>query len=252
MADEKEGTAVAEPVVEQKPPEPEKPPFTLEDVKNLIVEERKAMEIENQKTFKGIQRVVDKKDREISGLKSQLSNPAGNVTGLKELADAIESGDANALAKAKAVIAQAETEAKRQSQFQYQERIISENQTKFNEVIEKAGLDIDDPRLVSYELAFEQAKQTGDFTMPEKTLNKLLKTITPAEAKKEEPKVDIDAEVTKRVNAKLVELGVLKADGGAVAGGADSWKRIRDSFIADPNNPKIREAYLKSRRDRGI
>lgn len=225
---------VEQPIKEPETPQ-EKPQLTEEYVKQLIAEERKAMQEESQKTYKGIQRVVAQKDKEIQTLKGQLSNPQGNVTGFKELLDAVEKGDADSLARAKQVIAQAEMEANRNKQLQYQERVIGERQNEFNDLIEKAGLEADDPRLTPYELAFELAKQTGDFEVPKKTLTKILKTVTPPPVKEEkkEPTINIEEEVEKRLKQRMIEEGLLKSDTGVVnTGNPRAVSQALDDYIS--------------------
>lgn len=43
-----------------------------------------------------------------------------------------------------------------------------------------------------------------------------------------------------------------KPDSGVTTGGGVGWKEIRDAYIANPNDPTIRAAYLIERRKRGL
>jgi len=240
MADEKEGTTQVEPVVtpttnvEQVVKEPEKTTFTLEDVKRLIAED-------GEVRFKGLQRVIAKKDSEIKTLKETPTNADTNVdvTTLRKILNTVKAsgGDEATIKEAEEALSQAERKVKMASQLTYQQRIINENQTKFNDLIEKAGLDLEDSILNNYELAFEMAKQTGDFSVPERILNKTLKGVKPvADVKAEvkvEPKVDVEAEVQKRLNAELVKRGLLKTDTGAVTGINPSKPKLDELLKAD-------------------
>lgn len=238
MGDEKEGTVPNEPVggtanppVEQAVKEPEKPSFTMEDIRKMIAEEAEKIKIDG---YKQSQRVIDKKDKEIAALKKQTTNAEANVDlgVLRDLALAIETGDEKAVAKAKEAINVAEKKAAEAKQFSYQQKIISDNTAKFNELIEKAGVDPDDPRLVPYEVALNTAiKVDGDFTVPEKVLGKILKTVTPPVEKKEERKVitlseeELEKKIQERVEAEKAKLKALKSDAGAVAGGNTSGRK---------------------------
>jgi hypothetical protein len=43
---------------------------------------------------------------------------------------------------------------------------------------------------------------------------------------------------------------ILKADSGVTTGGSSDYNTIRDAYIANPNNPKVRADYMKARRER--
>ena len=245
MADEKEGTVTPEPVVaptptpEQPVPEPEKAPapFTLEDVRKMIQEE-------NATAFKGLQRVIAKKDKEIQSLKATPTNTEPNVdiATLRKVLNSVKvsGGDENSIREAEEALTQAEVKVKMASQLTYQQKVISENQTKFNDLIENAGLETDDSRLSNYEIAFEMAKQTGDFSVPERILAKTLKNITPLKVEvKDEVKPMSEEEINKRAEAKAQELfkkmqidkGLLKTDTGA-AGGASVAGKLTPEMVS--------------------
>jgi hypothetical protein len=253
MGDEKEGTVPNEPVVgqanqpvEQAVKEPEKTPFTMEDVRKMIAEEAEKIKIDG---YKQSQRAIDKKDKEIAALKKQTTNAEANVDlgVLKDLALAIETGDEKAVAKAKEAISVAEKKAAEAKQFSYQQKIISENTAKFNDIIEKAGIDADDPRLVPYEVALNTAiKVDGDFTVPERVLGRLLKTVTPP-VNKTENKVEkktitlteeeLNQKIQTALDAEKVKQKTLKSDAGAVAGGNASGRKptIEELRAASPS-----------------
>ena len=232
MADENEGTVTSEPttevktevVAEQKPTEPEKP-LTMKEVREYIEEE-------NKKTFKGLQRVIAQKDKEIQTLKTTPVNVDTNtdVSAMRAMVEALKAslgeGDPSVIKAEKSLsfteqkIAEAKWEAQKKT-------IISEKQATFNKMIEDAGLDPEDPRLIPYEVTLNTAiKVDGDFSVPEKTLNKILKTVKP-EKVEESVKPMSQEEIEKRANelaeAKYQKLlkdkGLLKTDTGAVGSG---------------------------------
>ncbi len=231
MEEPKEGTAVNEPVaetpnqpVEQPIVEPEKTSFTMDDVRKLIQEEAANI-------GKGYQRVIAKKDNELKALKATTNaEPNVDVGTLRKIVSALTAsgGDETAVADAERSLDEAEKKVKMASQLTYQQKVISDNLKKCEETIEKAGLTEDDPRLVNYELAFEMAKQTGDFSVPERVLNKIIKTVPVQKEEKKEVKMseeEIEKRVAERLKQEVAKLKNLKSDAGAVAGGGASGRK---------------------------
>ena len=241
MVEPKEETQVVEPEVaavteEQSPKESEKLPFTLEQeafVQKLFTEK-----------FKGIQRVVNTKDKEIKALKEQVAKEPDRDNSQAELYKAVlqvieDGGDPDSIKKAKMVFQEAERKAAQNTQLTRQTRIINERRTEFEKTIEDAGLDVDDPRLIPYDLSFNHAMDTGDFDQskgsPKNVLSRLLKTITPP-IEGDKPMTS-DVEIQKMVDAKvrqeLIDRGVLKTDSGAVSGSSAGKQIYTQTEIND-------------------
>ena len=53
-------------------------------------------------------------------------------------------------------------------------------------------------------------------------------------------------------NSQTKQPPIKRADSGATTGGSSDFKSIRDTWIADPNNLKKKQAYLEARREKGL
>jgi hypothetical protein len=255
MEEPKEGTVAQEPVNPEPPvTEPEKTTFTIEDVKRLVAEEAAKFE---EQGYKKSQRALDRKDKEIATLKGTPANVDTNVDAMRKVVKALKAsgGDESAIKEAEDALNEADVKVKAASQLTYQQRIINENQNKFNDLIEKSGLDPEDSRLSNYDLAFEMAKQNGDFTVPERILNKIIKSVPP-KVTKDEVKPMSEEEIKKRVDegikAEMIKRGLLKSDVGAVSGASTGTRiyteeQIQDRSFWEANKDDIRLAQREGR-----
>jgi hypothetical protein len=261
MAEVKDGTLPVEPTNEvqqtQEPEsqEPEKP-LTAAEVRKLMAD---GLTAAREEGYKQSQRVIARREAEIKVLKERKPQPATGVSPdlLTKMLSAVETGDQNAITAARIAIANAEAKVKEVEQLNYQTIIIEENRSKFADIIEKAGIDPEDPRLVTFDVAFETALTTGRFDKVESVLNKVLKGIAPTApvpAPVAKPVVTEDAEFERRFQERKrrEELGV--PDTGAVAKGSSgigkriyTQEEIRDPAIWAANKDDIRKAQGEGR-----
>lgn len=185
--------------------------ITRDDL-NKIKEEAKA-EALNQ--YKGIQRVIDKVQRENKTLKEQLSKIQSQPADLDAVYETLESnaraaGDTEAAAKI-AILRDAEAKRKQNSaatsKFIEQDRIIQEEREKLEVRMNEAGLDPDDPKFDRVWAEFKVAANTdGNFTEANRLLDKRI-------GKKAEEKAEVKAVETEKQMRERIEREVLEKHG---------------------------------------
>jgi hypothetical protein len=210
--------------LEQKQPESEvKQDVTGEtkevsDLDKLKAELLGEIDKRTTESTKGLQRVIAKKDQQIKELTEKLSKTQSQSTEdyLKVLEEkARQEEDTKTLAYIEHIKRQKETEL----QLSKQEQIAQEKKDELETRIRESGEDPDDPKYASVFLAWEVAEaKDGKFERATKILDKLLPTSDTKAKKPTEKSIDVDAEVTRRVNEELKKRGLLVVEDGVPAG----------------------------------
>ena len=218
---EQEQVAEITELPEEETPEPQEvKTFTQEEVDAI----REEIKREEQRSIKGLQRVVSKKDQQIQELRRRPAHVEDTTTIELQLqsardAEAERRTTDGEYAKKDPAIPRLEAELARRIAAQetakmkdYRESIISGEREKLETRITEAGFDPDDER---FEDAFEMwdiSKLDGQFDRAHRKLDRILKTIKTPEAKAES-----NAETKRK---EMLTKGTGKVDG--IAGGGSS------------------------------
>jgi hypothetical protein len=249
-------------------PEPPKT-LTQEEVNQLIENATQKARDEEFQKYKGIQRVIAQKDKEIATLKNvSTSYPANTTSNLEPYkvmveemeAHARETGETNPrVAQMRALIAEEERKTNAEKQRREVEQYTQTWKEKLEAKIAEAGLTPEDEKFDDVWESFDVSyKLDGKFERAEKKLDRILKGVSKVpEVKKTEVKPDDDLE--KKVQARLAEEKrkwmqenhLLETETSAPSAAMKQWKDIEANYIADPDKPANREAYLRARRERG-
>jgi len=164
-----------------------------------------AIREEEQEKYKGIQRVVSQKDKEIQSLKTQPQNPqSGVTTGMIDLMKKQADGDPETLSNIRTLEVQLAQERQNLEAQQRQNAVLQENQAekaKFDAKIIAAGFDPNDDLFIDVDESFEQASiVTGRFDLVERKLDRILKA-----NKKTTAKVETEKEKEERIERQVQE-----------------------------------------------
>jgi len=245
-----------------KESETQEKPITLADLERIKQEAKS----EALSEYKGIQRVLDKVQKENKRLKEQIgkTQPTSDLSGMYDVmeAQARANGDSEMLAK----IAQyKENDKRKQQQFAYeqqlarQQELVAFEREKLESRIQESGLDPDDPKFDRVWAEFKLAASTdGDFTEASRLLDKRIGKESKVEskpvAKTETPsKPETEAEIEERVRRKIYEeLKLTKPEGVSPSGTRGriySAKEIEKMPLAEYNKMRddIRAAWAEGR-----
>jgi len=232
-----------EPIEEETPVEAQTKTYTQEELEAQIAQAKE----EEQNKYKGYQRVVSAREREIERLKMQVAQPTSHADELllEELeARQTELGETNPrIAKLRAEIAKEKQREAQQAQIQWQERMTQEWRDKFDQRIKEAGLDPDNEKFDDFHDAFEDAQEDGRFGKAERKLNRILAT-----KPKEKPVTDdkyaklLDEEKRKWME----EQGLLVTNAGGPSASSPSVKEATAKFArGELTEEQARKAGVK-------
>ena|SRR3990167_1046390 len=125
--------------------------------------------------------------------------------------------------------------------------VVEMRQKEISNLLEEAQIEDKDSRLEKAVLLW-QAGKVDDSVKEVRRITREATKIKEAAATAEH----IRAEVQKGLQEAIEKAGLKKFPGGEPAGGALAYRQIADQFTENPNDPVIREAYLKARRARGL
>lgn len=227
-----------EPVVELTP-EAQTKTYTQQELDVLVARAKQ----EEEDKYKGFQRVVSAREKEIETLKQKVAQPsrASKATEviLEELkARQAEEGIVNPR------IAQLEAEIAREKQLEWQTQVTQQYEARFNQRIKDAGLDPNDETLEDFRDALEDAKEDGRFGKAERKLDKILTTIKPPEPKEKVTETEEDKFSKRLEEAKrqwMEEQGLLKTETGGPS--ASSGKVILMEDIKGMSPDEYRKAF---------
>ena len=202
--------------------------------------------------YKGLQRTIGQKDAE---LKKQ-ANIDSRIDTINErielLATAYASGKAteedmgNVPKEDRTKVLDQLKQMRQKEIAEKQQNEMGKKGLEYKEKVEAAGLTEKDEAY--WEI--EGLVRNGQFQLADIKINKLeASKVTKPEVKSGLEKKETDEEIFTRI-AK--QKGLLKTDNVTPAGGTKQWKQIRDAYVANPNDMKVREEYLKARRERGL
>jgi len=257
MAGKKEEVEpVVEATEEEVKPEVQTKTLSQEELDTLIQEAKTQGKAEAEETYKGIQRVLAKKDEEIIALK-QLSQDKGRGVSmapykimLEEMEARQDFGEPNPrIAQLKSLITEEEQKDATSKQAREIEQYTQTWKEKLEGKITQVGLSPDDEQFddvwESFDLTY---KVDGKFERAEKKLDRILKGVKPME------KTDNDFE--ERLKAEkltwMKEHGLLEKETADPSAAALSDRKIQDDFTENPNDPKVRERYLQWRREKAL
>lgn len=221
--------------------------LTEERIKAMIAEARADGKAEAEKAYKGIQRAVSKKDRELEELRQKVSSmPAQGSTLTQELMlKELKEMDADnpRIAVIERTIQLENQKREAQVKYDQQQQEARLEKAKLEEQIEVAGFDPTDKRFRRVWRDWKVAdKLDGDWSVAQEELADILETLAP----KPEPKVNEEEEARAKAEAE----GKLKTDTGGPAGGSTARQQIIERWMANPND-KNTTAYMELRRAEG-
>lgn len=187
-----------QPIKETPPVEPQTPAPTQEDIDTRIAEALKKQDEEWQKKYQGLQKVINKKDRELSKRKAEPFREDTTDNTLKLWLQTKEqqekaSGEVDPMIPIlRDELKKREWQAQQAKQMRDWQTAVDEQRESVIQQIEEAGLDPEDARFDPVWDKFEVAAYTtGDFSSVSKRLDRALKTIPP---KPSEVKVEVKPE----------------------------------------------------------
>lgn len=217
---------VENPEVETPAPEAQAEAPTPPDIEALLAKAKEEGKAEAEKVYKGYQRTVAQREREIEQLKKQqatLPQPSFSPSIANEIVALLEAqqselGEPNPrIAYLKGLLAvEQQKEWQRQQQTQWDTHV-AEEETELSEEIESRGLNPQDEKLKAVQEAFQDAaKRTGNFTKAYRLLDRVTKETKP---KVEEKKVEVPEEIDEeKIRKYLEKKGMLKSDTGGPSG----------------------------------
>ena len=243
---------MVEPKAEQAVVEPPAPEVDIVSLQSKLTK----LETELEQTKKGLStahQTLTLKDRE---LKSQADLRA-EVKGIREDMELLAVGFAtrdefeptddkrqNVLAElqkrraASEVKLRADTEASaRQEYNQRADAVYAQAQSIFGEGQEEKLEDIED------------LLRTGNLARAEQRITRASKGKTTVT---EPPKETDNERIAKGIQAELTKRGLLDSDTGSPGGVSLSEEKIKADYIANPDNPVIRNSYLRLRKEKGF
>ena len=238
-------------VTETTEPEPEAQTETTDLTKDpdwvaLVEEVKKEARAEGKKeaeeTYKGIQRVVSAKDKEIADLRKQPERPAGTMS--KQIIDLMEGGEFD---KARNLIAVQEQESSRQATIQHQATVTEGHRTRIKQEIVDAGRNPNDEIFEDVFDAIDFAEAVdGKFERVDRKLARTLKANP-----KKEPEPTQSAEEKALAWIKENNPSLLKTETGSPSASGQSNEDFQKAFIRGEYRNKLDE-YEKEARKRGI
>jgi len=231
-------------VTEDTTTEPQTPvlPASKEELDALIAVAAEKAKLEAQEEYRGIQRTVSKKDREIEELRKRVSQPPETTEDLSiyeaMIADRkgraeYESNDP-VIAQLEAKLNAAKQKQTRDNQARYQERVTRESWDKCSKLIEDAGLDLDDEKLDDFRDAFDDAKDTGRFERAERKLNRILGKVKPeAKGETEAERIErlAEAKSEEKLLAKMAKKGMVDTDNSEPSGVSTSTTKAMEEYV---------------------
>jgi len=255
----KEETVEEEEVQEPQEPESEAQTGTLtQEERDEILKQARDEAFEQ---YKGIQRVIAQKDKEIAALK-RLADSKSTTTSLArdEILLAEMKARQTEFGESNPRIAQLETALalERQHDQQAQQEMQREQYTqtwreKLEQRISSSGLDPEGEQFEDFWDYFQDRYRVdGEFERADKKLDRILKGVKPVEkpgVKKENPEVNLD-EIRKEERRKVMdEYGLLETDTSLPSGVNRDFQAIESDFVAgkisDEDYEKARQKYRK-------
>src|SRR3990167_5600497 len=197
--------------------------------------------------FKGLQ-------RELNASHAKQREAEERAARLQDRFDTLEENQARTLDLLEAQAGVTETEKlsrvaalKQQREKPAANPVLEMRQKDIADLLEEAKIEDKDSRLEKAVLLW-QAGKVDDSVKEVRRITREATKIKEAAATAEH----IRAEVQKGLQEAIEKAGLKKFPGGEPAGGALAYRQIADQFTENPNDPVIREAYLKARRARGL
>ena len=195
-----------------------------------------------------------KLQQELSARDRKLQEAEEKATRLHERLDRLEENQAQTLDLLEAQAGVTETEKpsrvaalKRQREKPAANPVIEMQQREIQDLLAEANINDKDPQLEKAALMWAAGKTNESVREVRSITRAVIKLRESGDTEKH-----IQAEVNKRVQEAIEKAGLKKFPGGEPAGGALAYRQIADQFTENPNDPVIREAYLKARRARGL
>lgn len=224
--------------------EPQAPvlPASKEELDALIAVAAEKAKLEAQDEYRGIQRTVSKKDREIEELRKRVSQPPETTEdlGIYEAMIADRQGRADyesndpVITQLQAKLNAAKQKQTRDNQARYQERVTRESWDKCSKLIEDAGLDLEDEKLDDFHDAFDDAKDTGRFERAERKLSRILGKVKPKEkTESEDERIErlADAKSEEKLLAKMGKKDMLSTDTIEPSGVGTSATKAMEEYV---------------------
>jgi hypothetical protein len=220
------------------PPEVQEKVYTQKDIDAILSEKDKA--------YKGLQKTLSKKDRELETLKAQ-SQSGGATTHLKTLTEEVErvARESGGVDTSRLIALRQELEAE-ERRVAAMSIIETERQKLAKEISEK-GEDPEDEKFDDVWRDFDFSSMvTGDWNKPRKTLEKTLAKSKPKEAQEnEDEKVNRLAE--EKARKMLEEKGLLVSDVNLPSGVSAKREEIIAKYARGEMSRADYEKAMKSK-----
>jgi len=245
--------------VEQEPQATEPEPSTQEalDPKKILetLDEEKLAEIAREsKVYKGLQRTVSQKERELEAARAEAARVAELEAKLQELTMQSELmgslgnyGELDADAK-KEIEARIKRTVATVAQQQALRKQMEESQKKINEVksvIEDAGLD---PNSEEFAEA-EYFASVGRYDLAKKKAKEVIAKVKPEQKESQEKKETEDERVERLVRERMEKAGLLEATGTTPSGSSRTFTRAQIASMSDEEYRKNRDAIDAAMRE---
>lgn len=245
-----EGTQVAEPNEEQNVEEPEAEPKEQVDYDTKLHEAIAQVKAESEKKYKSLQRVIDKKDKQIQ----KLSQPQSQSTkALEAMREELRANDPESprIQVIDAEIERIKKEGETLKQMREVEQYTEDWRTKLTGKIEEAGLDPEDDRFDDVWENFELHYQIdGKFDIAERKLDKILKGVNKVaeEPKKEEANLEkiLEERLKEEKRKWMEENGLTEKETGLPSGTTRTFTEEQIEAMSDKEYAKNRESILEA------